>query len=165
MTTKQTKQTKESTPARHVILIDIETFVPSSALSQHDVEMVSGLLREHIPGYDHDQQIVACSHHTARVAAFAFPRARQLWKSGRDGPASALLEVLETEGLSERYQRVTICSGNRILAGAVAALAADGIDVTVLSFADRLAARLQLAARHVCLLHAEGPMDSAAGAA
>ena len=53
--------------------------------------MATCALREVVPGFDDAQRIVACSHHAAPTVAFAFPTARHLWRSGRDGADLALL--------------------------------------------------------------------------
>jgi hypothetical protein len=83
---------------------------------------------------------------------FALPTARHLWRSGRDGADLALLDVLENERVDERFERVTICSGDGIFTDAAARLAGVGVDVTAVSLPGHLATRLELAARHVALL-------------
>ena len=148
MTNTQTTEARN----RHLLLIDIENLTASPAPTPSEVELIIAGLRACIPGFDHDQRIVACSHHAARTVAFAFPRARHIWRSGADGADLALLDVLETERVAERFQRVTICSGDGIFASTAARFAAAGTDVTVVSLAGHLAARLHLAAHHVTLL-------------
>lgn len=149
---------------RHLILIDIENLAGCPAPSAYEIEAVIALLRSCIPGYDDDQQIVACSHHAAPAVAFAFPSARRIWRSGRDGADLALLDVIETEGVADRYQRVTLCSGDGIFAEAVAALASRGVDVTAVSLAGHLATRLRLAARNLVLLPTSADVAIARGA-
>lgn len=139
---------------RHLILIDIENLAASPSPTTTEVESAIAELRSTVPDYDHDQRIVACSHHAAATVAFAFPGARHLWRSGRDGADTALLEVLENERVADRYDRVTICSGDGIFADTVAWLASRGVEVTVVSRAGHLSARLQLAARWVTLVPA-----------
>ena len=137
---------------RHLILVDIENLTTTASPTTLEVETVVATLRKVVPGFDDDQKIVACSHHAARTVAFAFPRARHLWQSGPDGADLALLDVLANERVDERFERVTICSGDGIFAAAAARLAGTGVDVTAVSLPGRLAGRLQLAARHVTLL-------------
>lgn len=139
---------------RHLILIDIENLTASPSPTKTEVDSVIAELRSAIPNYDTDQRVVACSHHAAGSAAFAFPGARHLWRSGRNGADAALLDVLENEGVADRYDRVTICSGDGIFTDAAAWLARRGVDVTVVSRAGHLATRLHLAARYVTLLPA-----------
>lgn len=148
------KNTDIAAIGRHLILIDIENLTASPAPAAWEVDVAIARLRAHIPGYDDDQRIVACSHHAARVVALAFPGARQIWRSGRDGADLALLDVLENERVENRYGRVTLCTGDGIFTEALARLGRHDVDVTVLALTGHLAARLELAARNVVLLPA-----------
>lgn len=49
----------------------------------------------------------------------------------------------------ERYDRVTLCSGDGIFASYVAEFAEAGIDTTVVALSGHLSRRLKLAARNV----------------
>ena len=113
---------------------------------------MTSALRDFVPGFDEAQHIVACSHHAAQTVAFSFPSDRQLWRSGRNGADLALLDVLENERVDEKYAQVTICSGDGIFATSAAWLAGVDVEVTVVSLEGHLAARLELAARHVVFL-------------
>lgn len=137
---------------RHLILIDIENLAASPSPTGEDVEELVAALHKEVPGFDDDQKIVACSHHAAKIVAFAFPSARHLWRSGRDGADLALLGVLENERVDERYEHVTICSGDGIFAETAAWFAGAGVAVTAVSLPGHLSARLRLAARHVTVL-------------
>lgn len=134
---------------RQLILIDIENLIGTPSPTCEEVEMSEAVLRLVLPGFDAAQRIVACSHHAAHTVAFGFPGARHLWRSGPDGADLALLDVLENERVDERFERVTICSGDGIFAASAARLAAAQVDVTVVSLPGHLATRLQLAARYV----------------
>ena len=114
--------------------------------------MVTSALRDVVPDFDEAQRIVACSHHAASTVAFAFPTARHLWRSGQNGADLALLGVLENERVDERFERVTICSGDGIFAASAATLAGADVEVTAVSLEGHLAARLQFAARHMVFL-------------
>jgi hypothetical protein len=137
---------------RHLVLIDIENLTSTPSPTREEVEMVTIALRDVVHGFDQAQRIVACSHHAAPAVAFAFPPARHLWRSGRDGADRALLDVLENERVDERFACVTICSGDGIFAAMAASLALADVEVTVVSLEGQLAARLELAARDVVLL-------------
>ena len=139
---------------RHLILIDIENLTASPSPTPTELGAAIAELRFAVPDYDDVQRVVACSHHAAATVAFAFPRARHIWRSGRDGADMALLDVLESERVAERYERVTICSGDGIFAGMAAWLAGKGVEVTVVSLAGHLSTRLRLAARQIALLQA-----------
>ena len=134
---------------RQLILIDIENLTGTPSPTSEEVETAKAALRQVVSGFDDAQHIVACSHHAAPTVAFAFRGARHLWRSGPDGADLALLDVLESERVDERFERVTICSGDGIFTASAAWLASADVDVTVVSLPGCLAARLQLAARHV----------------
>lgn len=131
------------------MMIDIENLAATPSPTTWEVQAVKAALGSLVPGFNDAQRIVACSHHAAPVVAFEFRGARHLWRSGRDGADLALMGVLENEHVDERYGSVVICSGDGIFAEAAAWLAGRGVDVTVISLQGHLAARLQLAARHV----------------
>jgi hypothetical protein len=137
---------------RGMALMDIENLAATPSPTAFDVERVIAALAEAVPGFDDAQLIVACSHRAAATVASACPSARHLWRSGPDGADLALLEVLEDEHVEERFEYVTICSGDGIFAAAAARLAEHGVDTTVVALKGHLAARLELAAQHVVLL-------------
>lgn len=138
--------------ARHLVLVDIENLAATPSPTQEEVTAVVSALRDVLPSFDRAQRIVACSHHAAPNVAFAFPPARHLWRSGPDGADLALLSVLDTERIDDRFGHVTICSGDGIFAASAARLGGAGVDVTVVSLEGHLAARLELAARYVLFL-------------
>jgi len=137
---------------RQLILIDIENLTGTPSPTCEEVETAKADLRKVVLGFDDAQHIVACSHHAAPTVAFAFRAARHLWRSGPDGADLALLDVLENERVDERFERVTICSGDGIFTMSAAWLAGAGVDVTVVSLPGHLSTRLRLAARHITLL-------------
>jgi len=137
---------------RRLILIDAENITATRSPTTGDVKFLKAALRSVVPDFDTVQRIVACSHHAAPVVAFAFPGARHLWRSGRDGADLALLDVLENEHVDRRFGRVTLCSGDGIFTDTAARLGSAHVDVTVIAREGRLARRLELAARHVILL-------------
>jgi hypothetical protein len=144
-----------TTNGRHLVLIDIENLAGTPSPTNQDLEIVKAAFMTVLPDFDTAQRIVACSHHAAATVAFAFPRARHLWRSGRDGADLALLDVLENERVGQRFGRVTLCSGDRIFAASAARLAGAGVDVTVVALKGHLSARLALAARNVVQLNLE----------
>ena len=134
---------------RQLVLVDIENLVATPSPTAEEVRAVKAALSEVNPDLGGAQWIVACSHHAAPVVAFEFPGARHLWRSGQDGADLALLEVLAHELVEERFEQVTVCSGDGIFAEAATWLAESGVDVTVISLHGHLAKRLQLAARFI----------------
>jgi len=137
---------------RQLILIDIENLTGTPSPTCDEVQTAKAGLRQVVPGFDDAQHVVACSHHAVPTVAFAFRGTRHLWRSGPDGADLALLDVLENERVDERFERVTICSGDGIFAASAAWLAGADVDVSVVSLQGHLATRLQLAARSVILL-------------
>lgn len=137
---------------RRLILIDIENLVGTPTPSSLEVELVMGALADLVPGFNEAQRVVACSHRAARTVAFACKTERQRWCSGPDGADLALLDILETEDVDERFEYVTICSGDGIFAQSVARLAENGVYTTVVALKGHLAARLELAACQVAYL-------------
>jgi hypothetical protein len=149
---------------RHLILVDIENLAATASPTAKEVQDITDVLRDVLPGFDEAQRIIACSHHAAATVAFTFPSARRLWQSGPNGADLALLSVLENERVGDRFGRVTICSGDGIFAAIAAHLGGVGVDVTVVSLEGHLAARLQLAARDVVLLTPQGKQASTGSA-
>lgn len=139
-------------PGRHIVVVDIENLAATPSPSCDDVVAAIHALGEAIPGFASAHVVVACSHRAALQVGVAVGRCRRLWRSGPDGADLALLEVLDTERIEERFERVTVCSGDGIFADAVARLAGCGIDVGVVAIEGRLSARLRLAARRVSYL-------------
>lgn len=145
-------------------MIDIENLAGTPSPTSDDVEAAKAALRAVVPDLDQAQRIVACSHHAAPTVFFAFPTARHLWRSGRDGADLALLDVLENELVHERYDQVIICSGDGLFAGMAASLAAAEVDVTAIAVEGHLSARLELAACQVVRLENTASLVSAGGA-
>lgn len=135
-----------------MVLIDIENLLGTPMPTTLEVDLVLAALADLIPGFNEAQRVVACSHRAARTVSFACPTERRLWRSGPDGADLALLDVLETEHVEERFDSVTICSGDGIFASVTARIAEHGVDTTVVALKGHLAARLKLAARNVAYL-------------
>ncbi len=104
-----------------------------------------------------DLVVVACNHGAGAQVGFGWPEARLLLRSGPDGADRALLDVLKTESVEERFDAVVVASGDGRFAEAVARLAGLGIEVTVISNRRALSRRLELAATRVVLFDAEPP--------
>jgi hypothetical protein len=94
--------------SRHLVLIDIENLAGTASPTCEEVEMVKAALMAVMPDFDTAQVILACSHHAAPTASFAFPGVRHLWRSGPNGADLALLDVLENEHVEERFGRVSM---------------------------------------------------------
>jgi uncharacterized LabA/DUF88 family protein len=139
-------------PKRQLVLIDVENLARTPCPTALDLEVVQAILQGHVPGLDQAQCVVACSHHAAKTVAFAFPQALRRWRSGSDGADLALLAEMRDLRVMKRFDRVTLVSGDGIFAESLAALAAEGIETTVVSWGSGLSRRLRMAAQHVVSL-------------
>lgn len=158
ITGKPGHRSQEEKTARHIVFIDIENLARMPCPEHLDVSVAELKVREFIPDLDQVQCVVACSHRAARAVAFAFPGALHRWKSGPNGADLALIEEMSDLRMMRRFDRVTLFSGDGIFADSMAALAAAGIETTVVSWDHRLSRRLRIAAQHVVtlpLVHAE----------
>jgi hypothetical protein len=90
---------------------------------------------------------LATSHHGARIAWLAWPNVRRLIRSGENGADLALLDVLESEHVPERFSTVIIASGDGIFADPAAALQTADCEVRVVCRHGALSRRLALAVR------------------
>jgi uncharacterized LabA/DUF88 family protein len=68
--------------------------------------------------------------------------------------------VLASEGIRERFDRIYLASGDGIFTTEVAALAGDGVPVTVVARPESLSRSLRLAATSVVFFN-PGPSDPA----
>ena len=102
---------------RRMVLIDIENMAGTPTPTSLEVELVMAALAELVPGFNEAHRVVACSHRAARTVAFACQKERQRWRSGLDGADLALLEVLETEHVDERFEYVNNLLGRCDLRG------------------------------------------------
>jgi hypothetical protein len=93
--------------------------------------------------------VLASSHFAAPAAWFGWSGVRRVIRSGPDGADLALLEIIATENIDKRFDRVVIASGDKIFAQAAAALQAAAVRVTVVSRPDAISRHLRLAVRDV----------------
>lgn len=137
---------------QHLVVVDIENIAGTPTPTTEEVETAIQRLRDAIPGFQSAQRVWACSHRAARTVGFAVPTDRQLWRSGIDGADMALLEVIDTEQVEQRYEQVTVCSGDGIFADSVARLTTHGVTVNVVALRGHTSAKLRLAAHQVTYL-------------
>ena len=123
--------TCEST-VRRVAFIDIENLCGTPSPTRQECEEIREFCREHFD-LNRTMVVVACSHYAARHASFAWPSARWLWRSGRDGADTALLDEIRDLRTGQRFGHVIIGSGDGIFAEVVDELTAGNTKVTVVS--------------------------------
>jgi hypothetical protein len=146
------RQTKSNQRAGHLVVLDIENLAGTASPTPTELEQVKTQLAEVIDGYEDLQCIVACGHRAAPVVMFAFPRALRRLQSGPNGADLTLLSEMGEHRIMDRYEKVTLCSGDGIFTDEVARLGRAGVDVTVVAIEGSLASRLRLAASHVVTL-------------
>lgn len=136
-------------------LVDIENLCGGTTFSSAEVKAVERSYRRTMLIGSRDQVVLASSRWAAPAAWFGWPNTRRLVRSGPDGADLALLEVIDTENVGQRFERVVIASGDHIFAQAAAMLQAAGVHVVVVSRVESLSLELRFAVRDVRRLDPE----------
>lgn len=144
-------QKKRSLRGRRLVVVDIENVVGGAVLTVDQAEGAH-LVIEKVAGLSGCEQVVIGTSHVGVVSTgLGWQGPRLVVRSGENGADIALLEVLTEERVEERFDEVVLVSGDGIFAGAIAALAAAGLRVTVLAPVGHCSKRLQLAAQRTIL--------------
>ena len=123
---------------RELHLLDIENLLGGSRFSAADVAQFRDFYLEHNHVANDAHIIIATSSAQGVVeAGLGWQRARTIFRCGQDGADLALLEVINTEHVVERFTKIVIASGDGIFAQAAERMFDQGVDVTV--FAPALA--------------------------
>lgn len=136
---------------RCIHLIDVENLCGESRPS---LDQVKGARRRYLDAVHSDKKdqfIVASSTGNFLNASLGWPGARYLVRDGKDGADFCLAEVMATERLEGRFQRVVVASGDGGLAPFIARLATSGLQTLVVSQRGRLSRRLRMAS-HQCVV-------------
>jgi len=140
----------DSAAGRVLHLIDVENLLAGPSFSRVASAVGRVAYEAVAPCGAMNQVVIATSHHAAAEAWFAWPpSARRLVRSGPTGADSALIEVVATEQLERRFDRVVIGSGDGIFAFPAARLQAAGVVVTVVTRRECLSRALRLAVRDI----------------
>jgi hypothetical protein len=151
---------------RFLQLVDVENLVGGATFCVADAAAVRNAFESAAPCGTVNQVVLATSHRAAASAWFAWPAsARPLLRSGVDGADLALLQVLATEQVEQRYDRVVIGSGDGIFAFPAARLQAAGCAVTVVTRPEALSRQLRLAVRDIRLIQIEATSETAGSVA
>lgn len=135
---------------RSLHLIDVENLLGGTAFTEADVAATAVAYATIASMAAGDLIVLASSHFTAAAAWFGWPAsARRLARSGIDGADLALLDVLRTENVERRFERVVIASGDHIFAGAAMQLIRQGVEVTIVTRLRALAQELALAVHDI----------------
>lgn len=146
---------------RSLHLVDVENLLGGTNFGEADVALAAAAYGPVAGLAATDLVVVSSSHHTARAAWFGWGEARRIVRSGVSGADLALIEVIETENVAVRFDRIVIGSGDGNFAVSAAKLQAAGIAVTVVSRPAFLSRQLRLAVRdvrHLDLLPGLGPV-------
>lgn len=149
-------QKKRALQGRRLVVIDIENVAGGAILTNEAAVWARGQVEKLSGPTSGDQVVVGVSHIGLFQTRSAYPAARLRCRSGTDGADLALIEVLEDENLSQRFDEVVLATGDGIFSEAVSALAAAGVRVTVLGRRGHTSRRLVMAA------HATSYFDEAA---
>ena len=150
LTQKLTQRDRRLGPGpRSVHLVDIENLAGHTAFDAAEVARIAAEFHRTAVVASYDHVIVASSHFTAPPTWLGIPNARRLVRSGANGADLALLQVIDTEDLPRRFDRVVVGSGDGIFSEPVARLQAAGCAVTVVSRRGALSRQLRFAVRDV----------------
>ncbi|GAB3795018.1 hypothetical protein GCM10028798_03040 [Humibacter antri] len=145
--------TLDAAHSRRLVLVDIENIVGGGVTMARQVHDAETALVATVGRRPDDQDVVACGRLSADVVGFEWQGARRfVFRPGLDGADLELLEILETERISERFAEIVLASGDGIFAHTVSALGAAGVDVTIAARSDACSRRLRMAAAHTVYL-------------
>jgi len=138
---------------RTLCVVDVENCASTSDLSLEHALHVHEAISKAVP--EAVMHVVGCSHRNAAAARFAFDRSRIVVRSGVDGADLALIEVLETERIEQRFSRVVIASGDHIFVPVIKRLRDAGVEVDALSIKGQLSHELACNCSNVRYLSVE----------
>jgi hypothetical protein len=144
-------QKKRALRGRRLVAVDIENIVGSAVLTSADATWARRSIEEAIKLESDEQVVIGASPTNVMSTWLGWAGPRIVMRSGAHGPVLALLDVLSSERIAERFDRVVLASGDGAFADAVARLASEGVNVTVLARRERLSKRLRMATGGVVL--------------
>jgi len=157
---RATRTVRGPFPARALHLVDIENLAATGFPAEWEVALIRQAYALRVGIAEMDQVIIGCNHKALASAAYGWPKARYLVRSGPDGADTELLAVVSGENVDARFTHVVIGSGDGAFTWAAAALGSVGRKVTVVSRRAGLARTLRLAAQNVIYL--DSPTSGAA---
>lgn len=141
-----TAQKKRPLNGRRLVLVDLENVLGGALMTIEQASCARRYISDALCLKSTEQVIVGIGPTALLAAGVCWPGSRIVMGHGRDGADLALLDVLSTERVEERFDEVVLVSGDGIFSEAIAALGAYGIDVTVVSLAGSCSKRLRMAA-------------------
>lgn len=141
-----------ATIRRRIVLIDIENIVGGGVSLPRQVHGAQAAIAAAIGPCDQDHVVVAYGRFGVDVVGFEWAGPRRLvFCGGSNGADLELLDILESEGVGDRFEEVVVVSGDGIFADVVALLGLR-TDVTVVSRPESCSRRLRMAAKHALSL-------------
>lgn len=137
---------------RRLVVVDIENVTGGAVRTALQAAQAHRAIEAASPLSGDEQVIIGTSHVGVLACGIGWRGTRIVVRSGVDGADLALLEVLTTERVEDRFDSVVLVSGDGIFTAAVAALEAQGVDVTVVAHTNGCAKRLLLAASRTVFL-------------
>lgn len=137
---------------RTLHLVDVENLLGGPVFTEDEASRVAAEYRVVAGVGPVDFTVVASSHYAAPATWFGWPAARRLVRSGPDGADLALVDVMVSEDLFRRFDRVVVASGDAIFSNPSAWLQQMGCAVSVVCRPGALSRRLAFAVRDVRFL-------------
>ena len=138
---------------RRLVLVDVENVAGGALRTAAAAEWARRVVEDAVIVLPGEQVVIGVGTFDGVFhAKRAWPQARVVLMPGRDGADRALLDVLCSESVGERFGRVSIVSGDGIFAEAAAELGTQGVTVTAFGWRRCMASRLRLAAGGVAFL-------------
>lgn len=131
---------------RRLVLVDIENVVGGAVHSAEEAHWARQEVESMIGVQELDQVIVGTSHIGLFSAHSAWPNSRLVVRSGENGADLALLEVMESENIHQRFEELVLISGDGIFTEEVSRLGGLGVQVTVVGHNEGVSKRLSMAA-------------------
>jgi len=148
---------KQRSRRRRFVAVDIENVVGGAVLDSTSARDAWRIIADVIALENDEQVVVGVGPSSLLAAGLSRPTARLVLGRGLSGADLALVDVLRSERIAERFDEVLIVSGDGVFSDVSAALARSGVYVTVVAREDSLSARLKLAARSIVYLPAANP--------
>ncbi|UOW01849.1 hypothetical protein [Agrococcus sp. SCSIO52902] len=148
---------------RRLVLLDVENVVGGALQRAEELDRALLALSDIVGDLRGAEThlVIGCGTQSLRAIAGAPKVGRVVFGAGLDGADRALLDVMITEKVAQRYAEIVLVSGDGIFAGALAQLSGSTTRTVVVADARRLSRKLRMAAGSWWPL-ASGPMGLAA---
>lgn len=143
---------KRALRGRRLVVAEIESIAEGAVRTVSLALWAKRQVAEAIALKEGEQVIVGATHRSALAARMVWPQSRIVTGPRAEDVRNEILQVLQEERISERFDELVLASGNGVYAEAVSSLGASGVEVTAVAWPENLSKRLRMAAAHVVLL-------------